>query len=265
MDWTINATGPSNSLWKIDANFTSTTYNLDNETNGAYVCIGSNCVSVSTRQFSLTVFNSSLQQESGVSIIILNATNESQIISSGNGNISTNLNFNENYMIVITKNVSIYNMTVKIIKINITDNMNITAQIVESYSGTQPSTAILATSVFALNDTGLSYENVTLYIPNNGKNINKILHCMNWDFTTSSCINAANWTVNATSDYNMKQNSTHFYFNVSSFDGYGGGSVYLEVALLTPPPSYNINQINHLPLMPQFIAKVVNVGMSMEQ
>ncbi len=132
------------------------------------------------------------------------------------GQISKVLEYHNNYTIEIVNG----SLHVKIHHINISSDINTKAQIVDTYLSTLPSTITSITPVFAFNDTGLTYSHATLYIPKEGINVNKILHCLDWDFTTAEC---SQWEVNDTSDYNAQENTTHIWFNVTHFYAYAGG------------------------------------------
>jgi hypothetical protein len=78
-----------------------------------------------------------------------------------------------------------------------------------------------------------------------------IMHCDGaWNYSNSSCDPVGSWVLNNPSFYSAKSNSTHIYFNVTSFDAYSGGGVaWLEVNLTLPPGDtfverYNIYDVN---------------------
>ena len=231
----INFTAGATIGWRVFANDTS------NNVGASEIYIYNATIA---KQFNITIYNSSSLQDNNVTISVLSA-DESLTVASGSGNVTTFLNLGQNYTLSIAKSLPENNLTAKIVNLNVTGDLNITSQIINSYIGLQPDSFSVATTVFAFNDSGLSYEYATVYIPNGGKNINRILHCTDWNFTSGNCTDSANWTVNATSDYAMQQNSTHFWFNTSEFDGYGGGSVYLEVALVAPDPLVLTNVIQN--------------------
>ena len=210
---TINSTGGANIAWCVYANDTSNNWN------------GTSCSNpftyntpVETGNFNLTVYNSTYQASGAVIKIYKNSV----LVASGIGNISQNLDLNENYTIEITKNMSTLNLTARIEDLNITQNFNIDSQIIDNYTYYTSSTISNLTSVFALNTTGLSYSYANLTIPKNG-NVNKILHCTNWNFTLGNC---SSWQINKTSDYQFSDLTDYITFNVTSFTGYAGGAGY---------------------------------------
>lgn len=181
------------------------------------------------------LFNQTNDQTGNVKI-----TNASGILGSGNGNVSVFLDLNKNYTIEISDYIATELLAAIISDFNISDSVNITSQIVKSYAGSLPGGIADVTSIFALNDTNLNYSYATLYIPKEGKRINRILHCLNWDYSTATC---NKWEINSTYDYNIQENATHIWFNVTDFDGFGGGSTsYLEVNLVLPPLSFSVGQ-----------------------
>ena len=133
--------------------------------------------------------------------------------------LSDELALNQNYDIETVTPLPGGSLTARIKNLNITGNLTIEPQVVENYSGTMPKIENV-TALYALNDTGLSYNLTELYIPKNGLNISNIVHCINWSFTTANC---SEWEVNSTEDYGMQENSTHIWFNVTDFTAFGGG------------------------------------------
>lgn len=102
----------------------------------------------------------------------------------------------------------------------LTMNATVNPQFVDSYSGMLPSSTTMASYVIALNTTGLSFDSAEITILLSSAAANRILHCLNWDYSTAVC---SSWESNSTSSYNGTFNSTHFVFNVTSFDAYMAG------------------------------------------
>jgi len=213
LNWTINASGEQNSVWALDVNFSSSSYNLENDTANSYVRI------IATKQFNLTVYNSTGQ----VSDALIKIYKNGQLIHSAVGHVAKDLNFKDNYTLEISKKVNDLNLTARIEDLNITKDLSVTSQIVETYTGYKPIYITNLTSIFALNDTGLNYSYVNLSIPKEGINVNKILHCTNWNFSSGECYA---WEVNDTSDYEFVDLGNYIAFNVTSFTAYAGGAGY---------------------------------------
>jgi hypothetical protein len=185
------------------------------------------------KEVNITIFNST-GEKAGSAIKIYNSTDD--LIISGSDEVVVNLTIYQNYTIELSEQIDSENLTVQIVDLNITGDLNLTTQTVENYSSSLPSGYNRITSVFALNDTGLTYSYATIFIPNSTFIITKLFHCNNaWDFTEGDC-DVGGWDVNETTDFNAKSNASHTFFNVTSFDGFGGGgSVWLEVELILPP------------------------------
>ncbi|MHA1953439.1 MAG: hypothetical protein ACW96U_05800, partial [Candidatus Heimdallarchaeaceae archaeon] len=156
------------------------------------------------KQFNLTVYNST----GGTSDSVITIYQGAQTIGSGIGNIETDVYYNENYTIEITRQISNLNLTVRIEDLNITENFNITSQIL-NYTANKPDYIENFTSVFALNDTNLNYNYVNITIPKNGS-VTKIFHCLDWNFSSRECYF---WERNYTSDYNFYDTGTYITFN----------------------------------------------------
>lgn len=229
--------------WKFYANDTSDNWNASETYN---------LTTTTRKEFNITIYNST----AGIgdtSIKIYNYTNE--LVAAGGGELSVNLTQYENYTLELSENINGENLTVRIVDLNIADNLNITTQTVKDYTYDIPSGYNKITSVFAFDDAGLSYSYATIYIPNESFTVTKILHCNNaWNYGGGNCNTVGDWEVDDPSTYNAESNSTHTYFNVTGFDGYGGGgNVYLEVELVLPPgdtfvqryTTFNVNATVH--------------------
>lgn len=210
--------------WKFYANDTFGNWNLS----ASY-----NLTTGTTKKINITIYNSTGGM-SGSSINIYNSTND--LIELGSGGLAVDLTQYENYTFEISEEVGANNITARIVNLNVTGEFNITTQAVEDYSAQLPLGYNKITPVFAINDTELTYSYATIYIPNGSFTITKILHCNGlWDYTEGGC-DVGGWEVDEPSGYDAKSNASHTFFNVTSFDGYGGGgNVYLEVELVLPP------------------------------
>jgi len=111
-------------------------------------------------------------------------------------------------------------LMVNIWDLNLTNNLVVTSQVVEKYGGDKPDVIDNITVLYALNDSGLSFSAAELLIPKAGNPVDQVMHCLSWDWASASC---SSWDVNETEHFNMQENSTHIWFNVTSFDTFGGG------------------------------------------
>ncbi|MEA3255185.1 MAG: hypothetical protein U9Q22_05075 [Candidatus Altiarchaeota archaeon] len=195
------------------------------------------CIDKALNQNWSATRNFTVYEPGTVNIFLLNSTgntfentvisifdNLGQLISSktlteSDNNLSDELASNQTYIIEIITPLAFGNLISKIRDINITGDLDINQQVVENY--TEEIAFKNITALYALNDTGLSYELVELYIPKNNLGIMHIAHCTEWDFTNANC---SSWELNHSSDYNMQENSTYIWFNVTEFDSFGGGA-----------------------------------------
>jgi len=168
------------------------------------------------KQFNITITNSS----GGISQAVITVLKDGGVINSAVGQLSMNLNVSENYSIKITNNISILNLTATLEDLSITSDVNITSQIIDNYSASKPSKIEELTSLYALNDSDLTYDYVNITIPKDGVNVNRILHCTDWSFSTGEC---NSWEVDDVSDYEFYDTGNYIMFNVTLFDAYGGG------------------------------------------
>ncbi len=161
------------------------------------------------------------------------------IVAEGYTPLSANLEIYNNYTYESITPVSGGNLIVKIFNLNITSpSTSIQEQIVENYSGYLPSNVSAITTIYALNDSELQFGKAELIIPKNGINVNYILHCTDWNFTSANC---SSWEfINPSTLEGYGENATHIWFNVSTFEGYGGvaGGIDLSVKNI----SFNVSQ-----------------------
>lgn len=159
-----------------------------------------------------------------------------------------NIAKNYNYTLEVSTPLPSGSLNLILNDLNTTDNMQIDLQTIDHYSGALPEKDITGnvfaydyieniTPVIALDDSLLSYDHASLTIPKNNLNISKILHCTDWNFGTRAC---NTWEVNDTADYpGFGENSTHFWFNTTSFDSFGGG-VKVPIPNITNINIYNV-------------------------
>ncbi len=215
VSWLINATGQINSFWLIDVNFSSSAAIPQNDTNNVYIKIV-----FATREINIIILNETGLNEKTIAKLLDENYN---LMYSFSKTHKQPLEYFKNYSIEISQLIKTSNLTVIINQINVTQDLNLLFQIVENYTGYLPSSISNITSIFSFNDTNIIFSNSTLYIPKEGINVNKILHCLNWDFSNSNC---SKWEIKTLNYYNAQQNSSHIWFTVNNFFGYAGGYGY---------------------------------------
>jgi len=176
-----------------------------------------------------------------VNVTVANSTNQSfenAVISiydlqgslrySGVGSLRAGLEPGHEYDFQLTMPInSTDSMRAVIRRLNVSSDLNLRPQTVVDYGGDLPASpggeTLVAevTPLFALNDSDLIYNRTELYIPEREIEILYVVHCKDWNFSTGSC---SDWDINATSDYNMQDNGTYIWFNVTRFHSFGGGS-----------------------------------------
>lgn len=211
----INATGAINSIWALDMNLTSSFSIPENDTLSSIVKIVK-----AIRNFNLTLLSDTSQTNNKALAKLLDK-NYNLMYSFARFHFQP-LEYLQNYSLEITQKITSHNLTVLIHQINVTQDLNLIAQIVENYSNYLPSSITQISSLIAFNDTNLNYSHATLYLPKEGVNYNRILHCIDWNFTSANC---SNWEINEFLYYSAQENSTHVWFNVSQFDAYALGAL----------------------------------------
>ena len=141
--------------------------------------------------------------------------NNDEIIHNFNAtNPTTPIDFDSGNTYRIKYNVT--NMILDIRNIVILDNYTISPQFVNTYIGLLPAYTKSRSRVIALNDSELIGYHAELTFPTDGS-VNRILHCINWNFTSNTC---NYWKSNKTTDYNAINTNNKIKFNVTSFDAY---------------------------------------------
>jgi len=180
-------------------------------------------------RFNITV-NTTSGQSLNTNISIYNSSGS--LVAQSKGNLSVLLEPYKIYDVVLETPLSSGIQSAYFENMNISQNLVINSQVVETYSGTLPDGIANVTPVYAQDFNG-DYDYVTLYLPKASLNVTRILHCTNWNYSSANC---SSWEINQTSDYDMQENSTYVWFNVTEFDAFGGGEkAYLEVYLNRPP------------------------------
>ncbi|RKY41342.1 MAG: hypothetical protein DRP85_06620, partial [Candidatus Makaraimicrobium thalassicum] len=148
---------------------------------------------------------------------------ENEIIGEGHGSVSVGMERNKEYKIESITPAPTYNLTAIIYGVSITEEIVIRQQVVDSYSGYLPPNISSITPIYALNDTDLNYSKAKLILPKNNLNIDYVLHCTAWNFTSANC---SQWEfIEKTSLEGYGENETHIWFNVTSFEAYGGAQL----------------------------------------
>jgi hypothetical protein len=228
---TLNTTVGAVVSWQFYANDTSGNWNASD----IY-----NLTTTTTEAINISVFNST-GDPTGTGIKIYNSSDE--LVGSGTAEMVTELYQYQNYTLELNEDVDGDFLTIKVVDLNITGSFNIQSQTAPSYTETLPSGYNKISSVIAFNDTGLTYSYTTIYIPNESFTFTDVFHCNDaWNYTEGDCDDDG-WEVADISAYNAKSNASHTFFNVTTFDGYGGGGeVWLEVELILPPGDTFVEQ-----------------------
>ncbi len=176
------------------------------------------------------VVNTTAGPSGGTNVSLYNSTGH--LVAEGQGNLTASVDHNKLYDVMMETDLAAGGQKTVLENINASDHLEINSQIVESYAGTLPESIGSITPVYAQDELSLGYDYATVYLPKGGVNVSHILHCTDWDYSIANC---SSWEVNETSDYNFQENTTHIWFNVTEFDGYGGGEeVWLEANLNRP-------------------------------
>ncbi len=189
----------------------------------------------------LMYWNVSWTPNSSVAINVINETSgtisnalirilrNGTVLAEGYGSVVVDVEIYENYTVETITGTSYGDLLLRLFELNVTkDTIEIKEQIVENYTGNLPQNIWKVTPVVALNDTDLNYSKATLVIPKGDvQSIDYILHCTDWNYTSATC---NNWVTSDPNSYEgFGENSTHFWFNVTGFQAYAGGTVGYDV------------------------------------
>jgi len=175
-----------------------------------------------SRQVNMTLINSTGTTFVDTTLVIsdkLGQVVSSKNITAADSKLSDLLALNQLYDLKMATQVSGGSLTAVIRDLTVSGNLQLRPQVVKNYTGNMPKLDGI-TSLYALNDSGLSYSHAELSIPKNSLLVNSIVHCTNWSFAEANCYD---WEVNASEDYGMQENSSHIWFNVTDFTAFGGG------------------------------------------
>ena len=172
-------------------------------------------------KFNLTVTNSTNNSFLGSTITVYGS--DGSTLASGPSNISVGLEMNKEYDIGISVPVNGTTwMNAVIRRLNLSNNYTLRPQVVTDYGSTIPANISRLTTLFAINDSFIVYNHTELYIPRGDQDdIVSIMHCQDWSFLPPNC---PAWDMYEPEDYNMQENDTHIWFNVTHFTSYGGGA-----------------------------------------
>ncbi len=125
------------------------------------------------------------------------------------------------YNLLIDAQTSNGSISVLILNLSFQNTSSLRYQLIENYTGSKPSAIQDISSVFYINDSEISFSNAEVKLPKMNHFPESILHCTAWDYINISC---NNWDIRDSGEYNLQENSSHFWFNVTSFDAFGGGA-----------------------------------------
>ena len=166
------------------------------------------------------LINASLVNASQASIPSANITiydRNNYILGSRNASWTRDASLDDKYRV----DLSYGNQSFVVHGLNVTANTTVAAQFVENYNTTNLGAAANLSNIFSLNATSLAFDNATIILAKNSLAIDRICRCEAWNMTAAAC--SGNWQCNNTGDYDYGSNSTHFWFNATSFSGYAGG------------------------------------------
>ena len=222
--------------WFIDAEFTTLSSIVSNESSNE---TGNETEESNQTESDLTVNITleSAEPDGNTKINIYDS--EGFLVSESQGKLSDALNQSKSYKIILVTPLLSGSQEVRLENVNISQNASIKFQVIESYSGHLPLGITKVTPIYVQKESNVAYDYATIYLPKTGFHISYILHCIYWDFENENCLY---WETGTREYYNMQENSTHIWFNVTEFDGYGGGGVWLSVNLNTPPDNTIVPQ-----------------------
>ncbi|MDI6806414.1 MAG: WD40 repeat domain-containing protein [Candidatus Aenigmarchaeota archaeon] len=217
MRWLVKATGDLGTEWKLDNRYTASIA-YENSTQIAWVRIST------LTKFTFTAKNESMQLYENTNVTIYDWKGNKvafQTLTPSNPELSTDLWYDFNYRIVQTSPARDSRFSAKFYDFIIDFNSTLEPQLVENYTNYVPPRSTIY-SVYAVNSSQIiNITNATLCFPKAVDVITGIFYCKEWNFSAANC---SSWKINHTSQYGAQENTTHIWFNVSSFGAYGIGN-----------------------------------------
>ena len=110
-------------------------------------------------------------------------------------------------------------LTIKEFALN--KNITLNPQFINNYTGILPNQMQSRSSIIALDDAELSYDNAEITLSTTGE-ITHILHCTEWNFETATCAEN-HWEIKPLKDYSYtidSENNLITLTNITNFDAY---------------------------------------------
>ncbi|MFH1590898.1 MAG: DUF2341 domain-containing protein [archaeon] len=152
-----------------------------------------------------------------ISSAVLNLTSGGTKIGSGFGSVTIPVSLNTEYRFTSGLPLSVGAVGADIFDVNVTDNISVSIQVVENFTGTMDG-RVKARSPLVHVNTTLTFNTTMITLPI-GSGVTKIASCPTWDAADGTC---SSWDYNDTSDFPYYSNSSSVVFNVSSFGAYLG-------------------------------------------
>ncbi|MEM4397156.1 MAG: hypothetical protein QW757_00860, partial [Candidatus Woesearchaeota archaeon] len=211
--------------------------------------VNRDCNALTNKFFELRNLNKTNKLIDKTNFSIYNST--LNLIDSGNNPYFKYLPENELYFEVFT---SFSNDNISYFFYNLTFNnsVNLTSQINENYNYSLPNFSQIyngndirnivlnITPLVSVQDALINFEKAKLKIPKRGLDINTIVHCKNYNYLTSQCLE---FEINETDEFEFYEDSEFIYFNVSRFDSFGGG-VTASIPNITNISIYNVTGLS---------------------
>lgn len=170
------------------------------------------------KSYEVDVKNSTGDRVRGVNFTVVNNGTVIEEFSSFDSNFTDKLGENQNYTVRQSLPVDGEQYNVSFREWNVSESVTPDTEFVNYSSLNEELLLENVSYIYAVDDTGMSYDKATLKVPKRKGTPDTIIHCTDYNFGSSSC---DEWQVNSTSDYPSRETSTHFVFNVTGFDAFG--------------------------------------------
>ncbi|MEM4397453.1 MAG: Ig-like domain-containing protein, partial [Candidatus Woesearchaeota archaeon] len=257
----FNQTGVQDDLLVIDYLAINISY---------YSYVSRDCKALTTKFFEINNLNKTNKLIPKTNFTIYNSS--LNLIDTGNNPYFRYLPEDKLYFEVFSHFVN-DNISYFFYNLSFDSSINLTAQINENYNYSLPNfsqtyngntiinNVLNITPLISVKDDYISFEKAQLKIPKRGLDINTILHCKNYNYLTSECLE---FEVNETDEFEFYEDTNFIYFNVSSFDSFGGG-VTASIPNITNISIYNVTGLSDTHTGGILIANSLNTTFNLTQ
>ena len=209
---------------RLQVNFTQEEFNDDAlvvdfiSANFTYASeVNKPCTPLGSSYLSIINYNKTQSAYIGALISVFNG---STAITTGNGSYLQYFPSGNNLTVRVILPLATDNVSFQMYNLNFSGTTAFKTVVDENYSFSYPGYTQNVTPFLVVNDTNMMFTKAQVQLPKRNITINSILHCLNFNYSNNECLS---FEVNDSLDYEFNEDADYIYFNVTSFDSFGGG------------------------------------------